>query len=323
MLFLSGDVGGTKTILAIYESKGKKLKCIKSETYPSKNYNCLEEIIELFLSKERIAKACFGVAGPVENNICIATNLPWVVKGGEIAKKFKIPIVFIINDLKANAYGLKTLSSEDFFVLNKGKKVKWGNQCLISAGTGLGEAPIFFNGSDLLPSDSEGGHCDFAPRNEKEVELLLYLSRKFGHVSYERVLSGSGIVNIYEFLIDQKYYQEKPSIKKQIKIEDPAEVISRAAKEKKCPACVETLRWFCSIYGAEAGNLALKVFAIGGTFIGGGIAPKIIDQIKGGEFFKAFTDKGRFSSFLQNIPVYVVLDLNTTLKGSAYYCLKN
>lgn len=322
MLFLAGDIGGTKTLLAIYESDGKKLNCVRREKYVSKDYPSLEKIIELFLTDEKITRACFGIAGPIENDICRATNLPWIVKGKEIAKQFKIPEVFLINDLLANAYGLKELSSKDLYILNEGERLQGVNQCLISAGTGLGEAPIFFDGQDLIPGASEGGHADFAPRNEREVELFLYLREKFGHVSYERVLSGHGMVNLYQFLIDKKYYKETLSIQQEMLIEDPAAVISRAGIEKKCSLCEETIKWFCSLYGAEAGNLALKVFAVGGTFIGGGIAPKIIEEMKKGEFMRAFTDKGRFSSLLKNIPVYVVLDSNTALKGSAYFCLK-
>lgn len=320
MLFLAADIGGTKTALAIYEVQGKNLQVVKQEKYPSKKYASLEDIIAKFLGKETIDSACFAIAGPIEKNTCKATNLPWVVRGSNISKRFKIKKVALINDLLANAYGIKVLSKKDLYVLNKGSPEKGSNQALISPGTGLGVATLFFDGEGVKPSPSEGGHVDFAPRNGLEVELLFYLREKFGHVSYERVLSGQGLNNLYRFLIDHSYHPEKASVKNAMKKEDPGRVISSFALSKKCPACVQALDWFCSLFGAAAGNFALTSLSLGCLYLGGGIPPKIKECIKKGDFMRSFKDKGRFASLLEAIPIYIILDPDTALKGSAYYC---
>lgn len=322
MLFLVGDIGGTKTLLAIYRVVGKTVECVRQEKFQSRDHASLEEVIDLFLEKEKIQKACFGIAGPIVDQVCKTTNLPWVVSSKKISSRFKIPKVSLINDLTAHAYGLQGLTKKELVVLNKGKAEKRGNQCFVAAGTGLGEAPIFFDGKSLIPSGSEGGHADFAPRNEREVELFFYLRKQFGHVSYERVLSGRGLIHLYQFLIDQGYYKEKALVKKEGAEGDLAAVITEFGKSGKCPACKEAIRWFCSLYGAEAGNFALKVLAIGGVFIGGGVAPKMIEEMRSGEFMEAFIDKGSFSPLLKKIPVYVVMDANTALKGAVNF-LKN
>ncbi len=324
MRFLAGDIGGTKTLFALYELKGNDLTEVRREKYVSHEHKTFDEIVELFLKGEKNLphSACFGIAGPIENEVCHTTNLPWVIDSKKLCEKFNMEKVSLINDLKANAYGIKTLQTKDLYTLNKGVPNKNANQALISAGTGLGESPIFFDGKDYIPSASEGGHCDFSPRNDIEIELLKYLQKKFGHVSFERVLCGQGLVNLYQFLIDSKHEKVDELVSRKLKEQDPAKVISELGLTGECKVCARALSWFCSLYGAEAGNVALKVMSLAGVYIGGGIAPKILSELKKETFMKAFIDKGRFSNLLKNVPIYVILDADTALKGAAYYCQK-
>jgi glucokinase len=316
--FLSGDIGGTKTHLALYSTLNGKLILEREKRFLSFDYHSLEEILQSFLreEKEKIDAACFAFAGQIDGKIAYATNLPWVVEIKNIEKKFSINKVFIINDLVLNAVGISALEKEDLYTLNKGKKVNAkANQALISAGTGLGES-IIIEGTN--PIYSEGGHCDFSPRNEIEIELLLYLKKKYGHVSYERVLSGGGLIHLYQFLIDSG--REKKTL--ELEKGDHARLISEYGLSKKCSACYRALLWFSSIYGAEAGNLALKGMAIGGVFVGGGIAPSIIPILEEGAFMRAFVEKGRFSSLLQKIPVKILLKKETALMGATLFLEK-
>lgn len=315
-MFLAGDIGGTKTHLALFD---KDLQHpIEDKKFPSKEFKSLTEIVDLFLKgKKQVKKACFGIAGPIQNGMCKATNLPWVITTDDLAQVLHTPSIALINDLEANAWGIRTLSEEDFVVLNKGKEQPKSHQALISAGTGLGEAGLFYDGKEHIPFACEGGHCDFAPTNDEEVLLWSYLRKKFDHVSFERVLSGPGFVNIYKFIVETKILE--PSDPKAMKEEFLAKTITEKALDKSCPACVKTLDWFISFYGAEAGNLALKFLSLGGLYIGGGIAPKIIERMKDSIFVKSFTNKGRFSDLLSSIPVKVVLNPLTALFGSAYY----
>lgn len=319
MRFLGGDIGGTKTLLAIFREEGDRLIIERQEKYISSDHKGLEDIIQKFQT-EKVGVACFGIAGTIKNGICRTTNLPWVVDAQKIATQFNINNVFLINDLQANAYGLKGLSSKDLYTLNQGVESK-GNRVLISAGTGLGESLLFFDGNDHVPLASEGGHSDFAPRDDLEIELFKYLRKQFGHVSYERVLSGQGLVNLYRFLIDGGYEKEGIEVKEQMENGvDQAVIVSKFGISSEDPACKRVLEWFCSLYAAEAGNLALKVVAMGGVFLGGGIAPKIIKAFKKEEFLKSFSDKGRFSDFLRDIPVHIVLEEQTALFGASYFC---
>jgi glucokinase len=317
-LILAGDVGGTKTRLGLFESTRGRLLLLLEKIYLSKNYKGLENILEDFLRGQRkIASACFGVAGPVTQEVIIATNLPWWIDIQSLQKTLPIKKVEVINDLVANAYGISVLKKTDFEILNVGK-IKRGNQALISAGTGLGEAILFWDGKRHVPSPSEGGHAEFGPRNHLELELFHYLSELFDHVSYERVLSGEGLFHIYQFLKDSKRFGGEPSwLLDKMKQEDPAEVISETARLKKNKLCSKALDLFASIYGAAAGNLALQVMAVGGVFIGGGIAPKIIWKLKDGTFMKAFKNKGRLSHIVAPIPVSVIMNEKTALLGAA------
>lgn len=321
MAYLAGDIGGTKTHLALYEDQKGKATCLKDQKYPSQEYSDLKSIVETFLEGEKVSidRACFGIAGPVKGGKSQTTNLPWLVDAERLSKGLKIPKVALINDLEANAYGLKTLSDEEFFVLNAGDPQAEGNQAMVSAGTGLGEAGIYFDGKDHRPFACEGGHSDFASRNPLEDDLLLYLRQEFGHVSCERILSGPGLYNVYRFLIETKKESENPDLLEEIENGDSPRIISELGVGGKSVACQRTLELFSSIYGAEAGNVALKMYALGGVFIGGGIAPKILEVIKKGAFMEGFKAKGRFESFLSGIPVKVVLNDNTALLGSMYY----
>lgn len=322
MRFLVGDIGGTKTVLALYELNNNKLSKKQEKRFPSKDHKSLEDIIQLFLPKDRkkIDAACFGIAGPIKNQMVKTTNLPWVIQAKKIQKKFSCKKVFLINDLLANAYGLSVLKPKQFFCLHKGKKNKKANQALISAGTGLGEASLFFTGDRTMPSPSEGGHTDFSPRDKREVELFFYLQKRFGHVSWERVLSGQGFCHLYEFLESQGYKKQTALEKKLLKEQDMAKVITELGLKGKSALCKETVDWFVSLYGAEAGNFALKIMAKGGVYLGGGIAPKILPALKKKTFLQSFLQKGRFRALLKDFPIYVVLEEKTALLGSLQYC---
>lgn len=323
-MILAGDIGGTKTHLALFEENEKR-KWVVDAKYKSSKYDNLSSIVKEFLQEHRgmsIERACFGIAGPIQNGKCHATNLPWVVDGALIAKENSISTVFLINDLEANAYGINTLDQDEFYTLNEGKPNR-GNAALISAGTGLGEAGLFWDGSKHIPFACEGGHCSFSPENELEIKLLRYLAKQYDHVSFERILSGPGIYNVYRFLIDEGIEKEKESVKAAFLTTDPSRVITEMGMKSACPACMRTLDLFVSIYGAEAANLALKMLSIGGVYIGGGIAPKILNELREGGFMKRFIQKGRFTSLLLAMPVKVVLNENTALLGAAYYAREN
>jgi glucokinase len=321
-MLLVGDIGGTKTHLALFED-GKGRTPYLEKKFPSRDYPGLTEIVEEFLgapalSDVKISLACFGVAGPVLDRCCKATNLPWVIDGPLLEKEAKIPSVGVINDLEANAYGLTMLEEEEFFILNEGKE-KRGNQGLIAAGTGLGEACLYWDGKNHRPFACEGGHADFAPRDELEMELLRYLKKQFGHVSYERVLSGPGLYQLYRFLIDMQLEKEHPEMRKKFAIEDPPMAISKAALDGTCNVSLRAVRWFLSIYGAESGNLALKFFSLGGVFLGGGMAPKLKDLFHRGDFMHGFLDKGRFRHLLEEMPIKIVMNDNAALLGALRY----
>jgi glucokinase len=317
-LILAGDVGGTNTRLGLFEITRGRFRLLSEKTYLSKNYKGLENILVNFLKGQReIVAACFGVAGPVTEEVIVATNLPWWIDIQSLQKLLSLKKVEVINDLVANAYGISVLKKGDFEILNAGR-IRKGTQALISAGTGLGEAILFWDGKQYVPSPSEGGHAEFGPRNHLETELFNYLSDRFDHVSYERVLSGEGLFHIYQFLKDSKRFGSEPSwLSDEMKGEDPPEVISQMARLRKSKLCWKALDLFTSIYGAAAGNLALQVMAVGGVYVGGGIAPKIIWKLKNGTFMKAFKDKGRLSRIVAQIPVKVIMNERTALLGAA------
>lgn len=317
MLILAGDIGGTHTRLALFEKGVKRIE----KKFLSCDYPNLQEIVDSFLSTEtrNIQAACFGIAGAVRRGICNATNLPWHVEASLLSRHLNISHVYLLNDLEANAYGLRVLQKKDFCCIQKGAPHPEGNQALISAGTGLGEAGLFWDGMKHHPFASEGGHVDFAPRNELEVDLFFYLRKKFQHVSYERVLSGPGLITVYQFLVETRRIQPLESIERGIKDKKGSLVITEHAKHQLDEGCVQTLDLFLSLYGAAAGNLALKYAALGGVYINGKIASFVLEQIKKGSFLESFLDKGRFRSFLELIPVFVLINNEGPLLGAAAY----
>ncbi len=319
-MILAGDIGGTKTNLAAFNVASGELELVVKESYPSREHATLEEIVAAFLAKHtlKIDHAGFGIAGPVRAGRVEATNLAWVVKDRVLAKEIGIEAVQLINDLEATAYGIATRAGKNQVVLNVGDPQATGNLAVIAAGTGLGEAGAHWDGARFRPFACEGGHSDFAARNTLEVELFTYLQKKFGHVAWERVLSGPGLVNVYEFLRDSGRGQETPELTEQMREQDPAAVISQAALSKSCQLCVDAVELFISLYGAEAGNLALKVMATGGVYIGGGIAPHLIERLQTGSFIEAFAAKGRMEPLMRSMPVRVLLDPETALWGAAY-----
>ena len=324
-MILAGDMGGTKSHVALFAIEAKHPQLLIEETYKSEEYSGLEEVLQKFLGanadfirNQPVEAACLGVAGPVVGEHSKTPNLPWTLSAQVIRETVGCQKVKLINDLEANGYGISVLEDDDLETLQEGSPQEEGHGALISAGTGLGEALLYREGEGFKPVASEGGHADFAPRNELEIELLRYLLKRFQHVSYERVLSGAGLSNIYSFLRDSGRGQEPNGLEEPLEQEDPGAAISRAALRGESELCVKALDLFVSIYGAEAGNLTLKAKAEGGLYVGGGIAPKIISKLREETFLKAFRDKGRLSSLMKAIPVRVILNPNTALYGAAH-----
>ncbi len=321
-LVLAGDIGGTKTHLALFSVHGEKLRSESINTFPSKRYSGLVPVLRDFLASDhpKVDAACFGIAGPVVDGKVKTPNLPWMIDIAELRRVLKLDSVSLLNDLEAGAYGIFTLNNDEFSTLNEGTMRPSGNKALIAAGTGLGQAILHDDGRRFHPLASEGGHADFAPRDDLEIELLRYLIGRFGHVSYERVLSGPGLFNIYRFFKESRGLVEPKSLTEQFAAaDDPSAVVSKAALANEAEICVESLALFVSIYGAEAGNLALRAKSVRGLYIGGGIAPKILAKLKDGTFLSAFVDKGRYTDLLAAIPVQVVLNDQAALRGAAHY----
>lgn len=346
-MILAGDIGGTKTILALFDWKDERVEPVRERTFASADFKSLEEVIDEFLkpleppapaptedepateaaespppAQEEppvIDAACFGVAGPIIENRCKTTNLPWVVDGTALATHLTVGQVRLLNDLEATAYGLLVLRPDEFTVLNAGAArptQPTAAMALIAAGTGLGEAILYGDGATYHPMPSEGGHASFAPTSDLEIDLLRHLRSSYLHVSYERVLSGSGLHAIYEFLRDTKR-NEPTWLAERLKVGDPAAVIAEVGLAGQSELCQQALDMFASIYGAEAGNLALKALALNGLYVGGGIAPKLIPKLKDGTFIRAFSAKGRYKTLLNSIPVRVIMNPKTALLGAA------
>jgi glucokinase len=321
-VILAGDVGGTKCNLALFSEKNGKLTTVFTQRFASKEFAHFDLIVKEFsrqashISSDRVLAAGFGVAGPVIDNHVRATNLPWVVDARTLEKEMEVDKIVLMNDLGATGHSIEHLPPEEFSVLNPGKPEPGGTRALLAAGTGLGQSILVWDGARYRIVPSEGGHSDFAPHTEQQIELLRFMRRRYPQVSFELILSGRGFRTIHEFLApDVKHTSfEDPDA-------DPAPEITRLGLAKLCPVCVQTLDLWTAIYGAEAGNLALKVLALGGVYVAGGIAVKIIEKIKDGTFFKAFKDKWKFESLLANIPVSVILNENAPLLGAAYEAL--
>ena len=320
-MILAGDVGGTKVILALYRFENGNLVDVRSERYPARDYSGLEEIVKKFLGGDKPVEACFGVPGPVRGGRLRLTNLPWTLDSKELSASLGIEHVFLINDLQANGYGIAELKPDQIATLSEGDASLTGNRALISAGTGLGQCLLIWNGKTHTPLASEGGHSDFAARSEDEIELFRFLQHKYnGRVSSERVVSGIGMTNIYEFLREGRGMEEPRWLAEQMAAADDRNaVITEMGLNAKSALCEKTLDMFASAYGAEAGNLALKVLSVGGVYLGGGIAPRILEKLRDGVFMKAFTDKGRLSQLLVNMPVRIILESRAALIGAAAY----
>ncbi len=323
-MLLAGDIGGTKTNLAVFSTEAEDgwRKPLAEATFPSGRYPGLEALVEEFQQQHHftIERASFGVAGPVVNGRATITNLPWILEENHLKNVLGIPLVSLLNDLTAIAHGVPYLGAEDLHTLNAGHPVQKGAIAVVAPGTGLGEAFLTWEGGRYHAHTSEGGHADFAPADALQLELLRYLQLRYPHVSFERVCSGKGLPNIYAFLKESGHATEPAWLADTLaQAKDPTPVIVENAldKERACDICTMTMQLFVSILGAEAGNMALKVLATGGVFLGGGIPPRILPFLSEGRFMQSFLRKGRLSDVLIPIPVYVILNPNIALLGAA------
>lgn len=349
-MILAGDIGGTKTNLALFDWTTERVEPVREDSFHSADYKTLEEIVEEFLSAPlpkppdeealddapaeatadtdtstpepppepiQLTAACFGVAGPVIDNRCRTTNLPWFIEGAALAERFAIPHVRLLNDLEATAHGLLLLHADEIVVLNAGTPPKKKQAlALIAAGTGLGECILYWDGTRYRPMPSEGGHTDFAPNSDNEIDLLRHLRGSYLHVSYERIVSGPGLHAIYEYLRDTKK-NEPTWLAEKIKAGNPAAEIAEAGLKGQAEIATQALDLFASIYGAEAGNLALKALTLDGVYVAGGIAPKLLKKLQDGSFMRGFTNKGRYKRIMSQIPVKLVMNDKTALLGAA------
>ena len=325
-MILAGDIGATKTIFALYRKVSGRLELVREEIFKSQEFPQFEQILTEFLAHSgqvQIKTICLGVAGPVRDGHCKTTNLPWILDEQDLSKAFRVKSVRLLNDLEAMAYGMLFVSPREMVDLNPGiPPQKNANIAVIAAGTGLGEAMLCWDGRAYFPVASEGGHVDFAPQTDQEIDLLRFLRSEYGHVSYERILSGPGLFNIYRFLRDTGFAPESDWLREKLQNNDPGPTITQIGLTEGDKLCTQTLQLFTSIYGAEAGNLALKTMALGGIYVGGGIAAHILDKLKDGAFTQAFWNKGRYTDLLKKIPVKVVLDPRAGLMGAAHYTLR-
>jgi glucokinase len=318
-MLLAGDIGATKTLIGLFAPAPTRPEPVAVRVFATQEHESLEAILELFLGDQPggrvpVQAASFGVAGPIVEQVARLTNVPWHVDAAAVARRFAFPRVTLLNDLQAMAYSVPVLQARELVVLQQGRQVATGNAALIAAGTGLGEALLHNIEGRFIPSPTEGGHADFAPRNRQEIGLLEYLLQRNARADYESVLSGPGIVNVYRYVHEGDCAE--------CATDDPARLpslISRAALEARCPRCVETLRLFGAVYGAEAGNLALRSVASAGLFVGGGIAPKILPVIESGVFMEAFLDKAPMDTFVSLVPVSVILNDRAGLLGAAVH----
>ncbi len=324
-MILAGEIGATRTRLAAFQAEGNKLDLVVEKTYKSQEHGGLQEIVSAFVKTEGIPvhSACFGVAGPVRAGKSKISNLPWTIDSRELAAQLKLGSVGLINDLEAYAYGIDALQSKDFVTLSEGAgEDAEGNRVVISARTGLGVAGLYWDGFRHHPFPCEGGHADFAPKSDLEAELAQYLRKKYEHVSCERILSGPGIKNIYDFLRDTKKAEEPAWLQKQMsEAPDQPALISQLALASKAAICEQALKIFVGVYGSETGNCALRFLATGGAFVGGSIAAKIVPLMQDRVFMESFLSKGRMRSLLSDIPVKIVTNDDCGITGAARYTL--
>ncbi|MFO0676455.1 MAG: glucokinase [Polyangiaceae bacterium] len=321
-MILAGDIGGTNSRLALYSPDGRRV--VRLEKFESRAHTSLESVVRAFVGKRppKITAACFGVAGPVIGQRCTATNLPWVIDARSLARRLKIKRVTLINDLVALALGALTVRSGKLHPLRGGElpKKRGANLAILAAGTGLGEAALLWDGLRFVPCATEGGHVDFAPRSQVEWDLLTFLQKKFGRVSYERVLSGPGLGNLYDFFRDGKKMRETARAESRIVgARDRNHEIVELALSGDSEVAVKTVELFVSIYGAEAGNMCLRTLATGGLFVAGSIAGSLVKFLENGDFLKSFGAKGRLSPLLADIPIALVKDTEIGIAGSAYH----
>lgn len=321
-MFLAGDVGGTKTRLALYRLEDSKLIREQTDTFVSHDYSSLDEVVRSFLSRHKISvtKSCFGVPGPVVNGEAQATNLPWILKEKHISQALNIPAVKLVNDLVATAAAVPYLTSDDLCTLHEGKaqKAEEATFGVLAPGTGLGQAFLYVKSGQHYLMASEGGHIDFAPTTEIEFDLLQYLKSKYIHVSYERVLSGPGLFNIYTFLKDRGFAAEPPELRKRLSEEDPGRVITSSGRTGEYVLCAKALDIFASVLGAQAGNLVLTLIATSGIYLGGGIVANNYKKLADGTTVSSYLNKGRLSNLVKNTPLYVILDDHAALLGAAH-----
>lgn len=313
---LAADLGATKSLLCLFEQVGDRRRVLRETELGSRQHPDAASIVQAFLGGERVEAAVIAIAGPVVGGRSETPNLPWVVEQTDLARVLGTDQVELLNDLAATAYGVTALAPEALSVINRGTAAP-GTIAVIAAGTGLGEAILARTDSDYIALPSEGGHADFAPGNDTEIELLRYLAAQFGHVSWERVVSGPGLQSIYQFLLDTGRGRPSEELALDMARRDPPAAIAEAALSGRDPTASLALDLFVGAYGAEAGNLALKVLALGGVYVAGGIAPKIAPRLRSGVFLRRFTEKGRHSGLLGQIPVYLVGDARTALNGAA------
>jgi glucokinase len=314
---LAGDIGGTKTRLALFHNDGTHQQCLGEHEYVSREHHSLDSIVADFTLqyREQPAAACFGIAGPVRNNRVAVTNLPWEISAADLRHRLQIERVVLLNDLEATAWGIASLGADDFHTLNHGTADPTGNAAIIAAGTGLGEAGLYHDGTRHRPFATEGGHTDFSPGDDTEIALLQFLQRQHRHVSWERLLSGPGLVQIHAFLCHTRQQDIPDWLQPDHREGDPAAAIASHAGDDV--VCRDALRLFVRLYGAEGGNLALKMLATNGLYIGGGIAPKLLEQLDSGDFMDAFCAKGRMQPLLEGMPVQVILNDRAALYGAA------
>jgi glucokinase len=315
---LAGDIGGTKTNMALYRSDKDGLTLLREKRYRSKDHHSLEEIVSDFTGAQLPDRICAAVAGPVLKGKSRLTNLSWELDSEALSAALKIPVSFI-NDLEATAYGLPGLSEDELAPIAPGEQGAEGNIAIIAPGTGLGEAGLFWDGEHYHPFATEGGHSDFFPRNETDIELFRYLQQQFGHVSWERVVSGMGIKTLYQYCTEARKEPVPDWIKERMLTEDPAAVISEAAMKKEDPVCAEVMELFVRYLASEASSLVLKLMATGGLYLAGGIPPKILPLLQSDSWAANFDNSGRMHRLSEKVPIYAVLNDKMALLGAAYY----
>jgi glucokinase len=317
---LAGDVGGTKTQLAVYAlNRSGALTLVREQRFASKEYDHFEPLVRTFLhdGREVIEASVFGIPGPVLEGEVQLANLPWKITAANLSQATGCFRLRLMNDLETTAYGSLFLTADELLTIQPGNQRR-GNRAVIAAGTGLGQAFLFWDGFHHQPVATEGGHVDFAPRTDQDAALLTFLKKRYGRVSYERVVSGPGLVNILDFLREEQQKPITPSVEARLHTEDPAAVIGENGLSGECPTCAEAVALFLSSYGAQAGNLALTVMALGGVYIGGGIVTKLLPRLSTSDFLPAFLAKGRYHALMADIPVHVMLNPNTSQLGAAY-----